>query len=296
MLEFADSHPKYNFEIIAVNDGSKDGTWEVINRYAKQYPTVIGINQMKNYGQSAAYQAGFDASKGDYVVIFSADLETSVADIERVLHLLDDGYDFVNTNREGRWGNGMRKAKSGLANWLIPRISKVHMKDRGSGLKGMTRQMVDNLKLYGEMHRFIPDYLSVHGARMTEFDVEFTDRDYGASAYSGVGRGIRVLLDLLTLVFMLYFAQKPFYMMPGRLFGFTGAVLAGTGGLIGVYLAVLKFVYMQSIGNRPLFIIGMLLIIIGVQSMMVGLLGELILRVYFEATGRKTYSSREVVR
>ena len=297
LLKFAAAHPKYNFEFIAVDDGSKDKTWEVIKGYAKQYPHVVGINQMRNFGQSAAYQAGFDVSKGDYVLVFSADLEIGIENIEKVLDLLEEGHDFVNTNRAGRWNNGKtRKVKSGMANWLISCFSKINMKDRGSGLKGFTRQMIENLRLYGEMHRFIPDYLSVYGAKMTEFDVEFKDRDYGKSAYSGTGRSIRVLLDLLTLRFMLFFATKPFYMMPGRLFGFTGVALASVGGLVEIYLAVLKLVYGQSIGSRPLFILGVLMIIVGIQSMMMGLLGELMLRVYFESSDRKNYTVREIIR
>lgn len=296
LLNLADGH-KYNFEIIAVNDGSKDGTWEVIERYSRRFPIIVGVNQMRNFGQSAAYQAGFDVSKGDYVIILSADLEISVENVDTVIDYLDEGYDFVNTHRRGRWGDGSsRKVKSGLANKLITRISGVSMLDRGSGLKGFTKPMIKNLRLYGEMHRFIPDYLSAYTNKMIEFDVEFKDRDFGVSAYSGGGRTVKVLLDLLTLAFMLYFAKKPFYMMPGRLFGFTGAMISGVGVLIGIYLTILKFGYGQSIGSRPLLTVGFLMIVVGVQSMMMGMIGELMLRVYFESSDRKNYTIREVVR
>ncbi len=224
-------------------------------------------------------------------------MEIPIENIDTVIDYLDEGYDFVNTHRKGRWGDGSsRKVKSGLANKLIARISGVEMNDRGSGLKGFTKPMIDNLKLYGEMHRFIPDYLSPYTNRMIEFDVDFKDRDYGASAYTGASRTVKVLLDLLTLAFMLYFAKKPFYMMPGRLFGFTGALISGFGGLIGVYLFVLKYGYGQSIGNRPLLTVGFLMIIVGIQSMMMGMLGELMLRIYFESSDRRSYTSREIVR
>lgn len=292
ILDLARDH-KYDFEIIAVNDGSKDGTWKVIQELASKHPNVVGLNQMTNFGQSQAYQAGFDASKGDYVLTIAADLETPIEHINTVIDYLDEGYDFVNTNRQGRWGKE-RAVKSGYANKLLTKISGVTMKDRGSGLKGFTRVLADNLKFYGEMHRFIPDYVSVYGAKMIEFDVPFRDRDYGESYYKGHKRTIKVLLDLITLAFMLYFARKPFKTMPGRLFGFTGAVIAGLGGLAGVYLLVLK-VLGESIGNRPLLIAAVLMIIVGIQSMMMGMLGELMLRVYFESSGRKPYVLRKRV-
>lgn len=297
LLEIAAAHQDtHYFEIIAVNDGSKDRTWEVIESYCDKHQNMVGINQMANFGQSAAYQAGFDVARGEHVIVVSADLEIPLENVVKVMVYLDQGYDFVNTNRRARWGGKKtrgRAAKSGMANALIKRISGVEMKDRGSGLKGFRKPVLENLRLYGDMHRFIPDYVSVYGAKMIEFDVEFKDRDYGASAYKGQ-RTFKVLLDLLTLSFMLYFARKPFKFMPGRLFGTTGAVFAGVGGLIATYMAVLKFMG-ESIGGRPLFILSVLMIIVGVQSMMMGLLGELIMRIYFESSGRKTYTSRQRV-
>ncbi|MBT6401029.1 glycosyltransferase family 2 protein [candidate division WWE3 bacterium] len=298
LLKITDKH-KYDFEIIAVNDGSKDDTWTVIKQYAEKYDEIVGINQMTNYGLSDAYQAGFDVSKGDYVITLAADLEIPIKNIERVISYLDQEYDFVNTNRVDRWKGAKmsRQITSNTANKLITKISKVEIADRGSGLKGFNRVMIDNLRLYGQMHRFIPDYLSVYGAKMKEFDVKFSDRDYGESAYAGgFSRTIQVVLDMLSLTFLLYFARKPFNMMPGRLFGFTGVMITGFGGVLGSYLAFLKFVLGQSIGNRPLLTAAVLLIIVGVQSMMMGLLGELLLRIYFESSGRRTYTVREVIK
>jgi len=292
LLKLSQEH-KHDFEIIAVNDGSKDETWKVIERYARKHHEIRGINMMTNYGLTQAYMAGFGASKGDYIITIAADLEIPVSSIGKVIEHLDEGYDFVNTNRVGRWGKD-RAVKSGLANRIIGKISGVQMKDRGSGMKGFTRVLIDNIKLYGEMHRFIPDYVKQYGAKMIEFDVDFKDRDFGKSAYSKQKRTIKVLLDLTTLTFMLYFAKKPFYTMPGRLFGFTGAVIAGVGGLGTFYLLILKLMG-QSIGSRPLFIVSILMLVMGLQSIMIGMLGELMLRIYFEAGNRETFVVRETI-
>lgn len=296
LLELAKTH-KYEFEFIVVDDGSKDGTWKVVEDYSKNHANIVGLRHMTNFGQSAAYQAGFDVAKGDYVITVSADLEIPLQNVNKVIDLLDEGYDFVNTCRVGRWGgNGLGRAgKSGMANKIIKMVSGVDIRDTGSGMKGFTREMVDNFRFYGEMHRFIPAYLTVYGAKMTEFDVEFKDRDYGASYYKSFGdfnRTINVLLDLVTMVFLIKFAKKPFSFMPGRLFGSAGAILTGIGLTIGFYLGVLK-VMGQDIGNRPLFTIGVLLITVGVQSIMTGMLGELVMRTYFESSGRKTYVIRK---
>ena len=294
-LDIIKSH-KYDFEIIAVNDGSKDNTWSVIEKYAKQHSIIHGVNFMRNFGQTAAYQAGFDRSKGDYVLICSADLEIPLHNINKVIDYLDDGYDFVNTHRDGRWGEekAERQVKSSYANKLIAKISGVDMKDRGSGMKGFKRVLIDNLNLYGEMHRFLPDYVSQFGAKMIEFDVEFKDRDFGVSHYKGHKRTVKVLLDLITLAFMLYYARKPFRAMPGRLFGFTGAVISGFGGLGILYLTVLKLLG-ESIGSRPLLLISVVMVIVGLQSMMMGMLGEMMMRTYFESSKAKTYTVREFI-
>ncbi|MCX6783513.1 MAG: glycosyltransferase family 2 protein [candidate division WWE3 bacterium] len=284
---------KLDLEIIAVNDGSKDKTWEVMKSYSKDHANIVGINQMGNFGQSCAYQAGFDVATGDYVLVLSADLEIPLENVTKVIAKLNEGYDFVNTNRQGRWG-GQKAAKSGMANKLITKISGVDMKDRGSGLKGFRKVLTDNLKLYGEMHRFIPDYLTVFSPKMTEFEVEFNDRDFGVSAYKGNKRTIKVLLDLMTLAFMLKFAKKPFMAMPGRLFGVTGGIVAGIGFILTAYLVVIRILG-QAIANRPLFTIAILMIIIGIQMISTGLIGELLMRTYFESSGRKTYVVRERV-
>jgi len=292
LLELAKDH-KYDFEFIAINDGSKDNTWDVIKKYAKNHSQVRGVNHMTNYGQTAAYMAGFKHALGDYVITVSADLEIPLSNVNKVIDYLDEGYDFVNTNRVGRWGKD-RAVKSSMANRIIAKISKVDVKDRGSGVKGFTKNLLKHVNLYGEMHRFIPDYVQLYGAKMIEFDVDFKDRDFGKSAYSGHKRAIKVILDLFTLSFLLYFAKKPFYTMPGRLFSFTGAIIAGLGGLGTFYLFVLK-VLGNDIGNRPLFIVSVLMLVLGIQSIMIGMLGELLVRIYFESGDRDIFVVRETV-
>ncbi len=294
LLKIGNDSP-YKFEIIAVNDGSRDKTWEIIKEYAEKYENVIGINQMANFGQSQAYQAGFDIASGDYILICSADLETPLEYIHDVIAKLDEGYDFVNTNRKGRWG-GERAAKSGLANKLVQKISGVKVEDRGSGMKGMIAPVAKALEFYGEMHRFIPDYASVYGVNITEIDTEFKDRDYGKSYYSGHKRTIKVILDLLTLTFLLYFAKKPFKMMPGRLFGFTGLVMAVFGFIVDLYLVLEKILFGANLADRPLLLLGIVMIILGVLMSMLGLLGELLMRIYFESSGRKPYMIRHIAR
>lgn len=285
---------KYKFEIIAVNDGSKDDTWSVIRDESKKYSNVIGINQMGNFGQSQAYQAGFDIATGDYILICSADLETPLKNVHKVIEYLDEGYDFINTNRVGRWG-GERAVKSSYANKIIKEVSGIDVVDRGSGMKGMIAPIAKNLKLYGEMHRFLPDYASVYGAKIKEFETEFKDRDAGISAYKGHKRTIKVLLDLVTLGFMLYFARKPFTAMPGRLFGFTGSVMAFIGLIISVSLIAEKFVLGENLADRPLFTLSIFMVLLGLIMTMLGTLGELLMRIYFESTNRKPYMVRNTV-
>lgn len=295
LIELAETHP-YPFEIIVVNDGSLDDSWRVIRSYAEKYPQVIGVDEAMNYGQSASYQAGFDIAKGEYIVTLSADLEIPIENVSKVIGYLDEGYDFVNTQRVVPAGEkGRLKVKSTIANRLISRVSRVEIKDRGSGLKGFRRGYAKKLRLYGDMHRFIPDYLSVYGARMIEFEVEYQERAYGRSAYSRQNRTLKVILDLLTLSFMLNFAKKPFWLMPGRFFGFSGLIVSGIGAGIALYLAAVKLLLGEDIGNRPLLTLAVMMMIIGYQSIMTGLLGELMLRVYYESSGRDTYMIREIV-
>ena len=281
----------YNFEILAVDDGSKDKTWKVLSNLAKQYHFFHAYKHARNYGMGAAYQTCFDHVKGDYVITYSSDHEIPAHYINDVIKKLEEGFDVVNTNRKERWkdAGALRQIPSKIANSIIRKISGVDVKDTGSGLKGFRRFVVDNLKIYGDMHRFLPAYSSLFTNKITEFDVEFREREFGTPAYGSLKRTFSVFLDLFSMKFMLSFATKPFSMMPGRIFGTAGLASVFVGSLGILYLLVIKFALGQSIGDRPLLIGAVLLVIFGVQLVMTGLLGELMMRTYFEGSRRTPY-------
>ena len=282
----------YDFEVLAVDDGStKDDTWGALSHLARYYPYFHAFKHARNYGMGAAYQTCFDYAKGDYVITYSSDHEIPASYIADVLTKLENGYDVVNTNRSARWKNAgfFRRFPSKVANALIRNISEVEVKDTGSGLKGFRKFVIQNLKIYGDMHRFLPAYASLYTKRITEIDVEYKEREYGESAYGSLKRTFSVFLDLFSMKFMLSFATKPFSMMPGRIFGTAGIASSILGIMLLLYLLVLKFGLDQSIGDRPLLTGAVLLVIFGVQLVMTGLLGELMMRTYFEGAKRTPY-------
>lgn len=291
-----------SWEVVFVDDGSLDATWEEIVKICRDNKGFKGIRHMRNYGQTAAYQAGFDASTGEYVITYSSDNETPARELEKVVAKLTEGYDMVNTNRGERYKEDTGKSlfkriPSILANRVINKMSGLKIKDTGSGVKGFKRVLIQNMRLYGDMHRFLPAYCSMFGAKICEIDVAFKPRTYGVSAYGKVGlsRSFKVFLDIIALKFLLSFSTKPFTMMPIRLFGGTGIVSVFIGSLLGIILAFDKIVLGQNIGTRPLLFLAVLLIILGIQFISLGLLGELMLRIYFESQDKKTYIVREEV-
>jgi len=290
----------YEFEYIAVDDGStKDRTWEKLQKLSDKYDNFISLRHSRNYGMSGAYQSGFDVSAGDYVLTYSSDLEIPAKFIKDVLEEMDNGADMVNTLRGGRWreslkGSLIRRIPSNIAQSFIEKISGLKIKDNGSGLKGFTRFIIDNLRLYGEMHRFMPAYSSLYTKNIVEIPVDYEERKYGVSNYGSIWRTISVFLDLFTLKFMLTFATKPFTFMPGRVFGTAGFLTFSVGFVILSYVTLyLKLVLNQNINDRPLFFGGLILFVAGIQLMMTGFLGELMMRSYFEGSGRKPYILRE---
>jgi len=267
------------FEIIAVNDGSRDGTLAALRSVERENAEVIVLDMMRNFGQTAAYQAGLDAARGSHIVFFSGDLEIPADQIHKVVAELDAGYDFVNTARTDRWG-GSHALKSRLANKILNRISGLSLSDRGSGLKGVSRPLADSLRLYGEWHRFLPDLASIYTSRVTEFEVPFQERKAGVSSYKGQLKSLAVFLDLGTVAFTIHSRRKPYHFLPGRLFGFTGIMIAVVGFTISGWLIAEKLLFGASLSNRPLFLISIMTTIVGLMMVMFGMLGELIMQIY----------------
>jgi len=283
-------------ELILVDDGSSDDTWHEIRRAVRGKRRVQGIRQMRNYGQSLAYQAGIEKAEGDLIILYSADREVSSRYILEVLQKLDDGWDFVNTHRVGRWSGEHRALSSRIGNAAINAISGLKLHDRGSGLKGMRADLAATINFYGEMHRFIPDYASLHTDRIIELETDFQPRTYGKSAYVGNTRSLSVFLDLITLAFLVHCAKKPFFLSPGRAFGFSGLVIGALGFLTTFWLTIEKLFFGASLANRPLFLVGVLAMILGIVMLMLGVTGEMIMRAYYETGVRKPFLSREYTR
>lgn len=283
-----------DYEIVLVDDGSTDGGYEVLEDLHRADPRVVVVQFRRNFGQSAAFAAGFDHARGDIVVTLDADLQNDPADIPLLLEKLDEGFDVVAGWRRNRKDNIVRKVPSFLANRLIARTTGVSLHDTGCSLRAYRREVVENINLYGEMHRFIPALASWVGIRLAEIPVNHRPRTQGKAKYGrfGLDRAFRVILDLVTIYFMLGFFGRPMH-----LFGSAGLVSSALGVLIGLYLVSLKLMYgyRYQIGDRPLLLLAILLLVIGVQFLGMGLLGEIVIRTYYESQGKPIYHVRSVL-
>lgn len=303
LLPFLDKLP-YKYELIVVDDGStdkalQDETWDKLKEFHNKHKNKVKVlRHVRNYGMTSAMQTGVDASKGDYVIFYSADLEIHPKEIAKIVEKLDEGYDFVNTQRQKRWSENstsklVRQLPSTMANALANKVLGSQVTDNGSGLKGYKRYILDNFKLYGEIQRLMASYTSFYTKRIIEIPVEYYERTAGESAYGGIKgmfkRTFAVLLDLTELKFMTTFATKPFTLKPGRTFGFGGMVVSFLGFALTVYLVLLKLFTGVSIGTRPLFIVGLIFIVLGIQLIVMGMLGELLIRIYFESSKTKNF-------
>jgi glycosyltransferase involved in cell wall biosynthesis len=277
------------YEVVAVDDGSTDGTWARLEGVRAQDDRWILVGLRRNFGQTAAMSAGFDHARGDVIVTLDGDLQNDPADIPRLLLLAKD-HDVVSGWRKVRQDPFLsRRLPSMLANWLISRVTGVRLHDYGCTLKAYRREVVENLHLYGEMHRFIPAIASWMGISFTEVETHHRPRRFGRSKY-GITRTLRVILDLVTVKFLLSFATKPI-----QFFGLLGAGAGAVGVAIGGYLTVLKFAFGAQIGGRPLLFLGVLLIVIGVQLVVMGLLGEMLVRIYHESQRKPIYMVKRVL-
>ena len=278
------------FELVLVNDGSSDNSAEVIRKLSFDIPELVGVLLRKNYGQTAAMAAGFDISSGDIVVTLDGDLQNDPADIPLLVNKIRDGFDLVSGWRYRRQDAAIsRKLPSKIANRLIGKVTGVRLNDYGCSLKAYRKEVLTDMRLYGELHRFLPVLANIEGARITEVKVNHRARQFGSSKY-GIDRTFRVLMDLLTVWFMNRFLTRPMYV-----FGF-GGILAIIGSFItSFYLLTIKLLG-EDIGNRPLLIFALLLAVTGVQLFGFGLLGELQIRTYHESQNRPIYRIRDTFR
>ena len=276
------------FELIIVNDGSVDSTSNVLENLSIEIKQLTVINLRKNYGQTAALAAGFDHSNGDIIVTLDGDLQNDPNDIPKLITNINEGYDLIcgwRFQRKDKLLN--RRIPSQIANRLIGNVTGIHLHDYGCSLKAFKHEIIKDIKLYGELHRFLPVLANIEGAKIKEIKVNHRSRKYGQSKY-GIDRTFRVLMDLLTVWFMNKFLTRPMYV-----FGFIGIISIISSFIMSSYLIVLKFIG-ESIGNRPLLIFALILGIAGVQLFSFGLLGELLMRTYHESQNRPIYRVREI--
>jgi glycosyltransferase involved in cell wall biosynthesis len=277
-------------EVLLVDDGSSDGTTRELARIPERDPRFRVIEFRRNFGQTAAMSAGFDHARGEVVVAMDGDLQNDPADLELLLCRIErDGFDIVSGWRKDRQDSLLtRKIPSWIANWLIGRITGVRLHDYGCSLKAYRAEVLKNVRLYGEMHRFIPALASWAGARITEVPVHHRPRVRGSSKY-GLGRTVRVVLDLITVKFLLTFSTRPL-----QVFGVWGLGLLLLGLVVSGYLAALKIFLGQPLADRPLLMLGVLMILMGVQLISMGLLAEITIRTYHESQAKPTYVIREI--
>ncbi len=277
-----------SYELILVDDGSKDKSFALLAEAAKTDPALVLIRFRRNFGQTAAMQAGFDVARGETVATLDADLQNDPRDIPAMLDKLAEGYDMVagwRAHRKDAFIN--RKLPSMIANRIISITTKVHLHDYGCTLKVMHRDVAKELRLYGEMHRFIPAIASWVGATVVEMKVNHRARRFGTSKY-GIGRTLRVVLDLITVRFV-----QSYLVRPMQVFGLGGLASGFVGFALCAFLAVEKLAFHRSIGERPLLLLGVLMIVVGVQLVSLGLVADVMMRTYHESQGKPPYYVRE---
>ncbi|MBI5632987.1 MAG: glycosyltransferase family 2 protein [Nitrospirae bacterium] len=278
-----------DYELLFVDDGSSDNTLKFLQEIQAGDSNVVVLSLRRNFGQTAAFAAGFDYSRGDVIITMDGDLQNDPNDIPKFIELMKDN-DLVSGWRKKRKDPFIsRRLPSIMANWLISKVTGVNLHDYGCSLKAYKRDVIKNLKLYGEMHRFIPAVASWYGVRIAEVVTEHHPRVRGKSKY-GISRTMKVVLDLITVKFLQSFSTKPL-----QFFGPIGLASGTLGFLISVYLTIEKFFAGKEIGSRPLLLLGSLLIIVGIQFIGMGLLGEMMVRVYHETQKKPIYVIKKVI-
>lgn len=278
------------YEIVFVDDGSSDQSLVLLEEIAGQDGHVVVVSFRRNFGQTAAMAAGFDHATGDVIVTMDGDMQNDPRDIPKLLAKMEEGYDLVSGwrfNRQDAFIN--RKLPSMIANRIISGVTGVHLHDYGCTLKIFHRDITRGIKLYGEMHRFIPAIASGMGSRIAEIAVNHRPRRFGTSKY-GISRTVRVVLDLLTVKFFLSYATRPI-----QVFGLFGIICGALGGLLTLVMIIQRQFFDTPMGNRPLLLLAVLLIFMGVQFVSIGLLGEFQTRTYHESQNKPVYTVRKVL-
>jgi glycosyltransferase involved in cell wall biosynthesis len=281
-----------SWEVIYVDDGSRDGSVRWLTALALQDARhVVVVEFRRNFGQTTAIAAGIDHARGDVIVFLDADLQNDPADIPMMLKKLDEGYDVVSGWRKNREDNALtRNLPSHMANWLISNVTGVHLHDYGCTLKAYRREALTGFRLYGEMHRFIPVYANSVGAKIVEVPVRHHARKFGKSNV-GLERTIKVVLDLMAVQFLTRYASKPIYLFGG------GGIMLFAAGFFGLlFLAVRKLIWQIDVLNSPIFIISVMTALMGFQSILMGLIAELLVRTYHESQQKPTYTVRHILR
>lgn len=279
-----------SYKIIFVDDGSWDSSFPVLRSIQKEDLKVKVIRLRKNFGQTAALSAGFDYAKGDIIITLDADLQNDPQDFALLIEKIREGYDIVSGWRKKRKDRLFtRRIPSAMANWLISRITHIKLHDFGCTLKAFRKEVIKNINLYGELHRFIPAIASNIGVSIAEVEVNHRPRKHGKSKYT-VFRFVKVILDLLTVKFLLSYSTRPL-----QIFGAFGLASGVIGGIIGLYLSYQRLILKVGISGRPLLLLAILLIVIGIQFITLGLLAEIMVRTYHESVDKKIYFVREIL-
>lgn len=274
------------YEVIFIDDGSTDSTFANLKKIRQQYLNIRIVKFTRNFGQSAAMQAGFDLARNEIIITMDGDRQNDPEDIPALVEKLEEGFDIVSGFRQDRKEGMQRRFPSRVANWILRKLTDVPLHDTGCTLKAYQRKTIKQIQLYGEQHRFIPILASQYGAQVTEIPVKHYPREAGKSKY-GLSRTHRVFLDILMLKFMLSYATRPL-----QIFGMFGMASFSGGFIVSAYLTVRKF-QGYSLSERPLLLLAILLMILGVQFVSIGLLAEMISRTYHEAARKPIYAVKE---
>jgi glycosyltransferase involved in cell wall biosynthesis len=280
----------FTWQAILVNDGSKDNSWKIMKDFALEDPEHFqSMLLRRNFGQTTAIAAGIDHANGDVIVLMDADLQNDPVDIPMLIEKIEEGYDVVSGWRYHRQDNIVRRFPSKIANGLISWVTGVHLHDYGCTLKAYRREVITGFRLYGEMHRFIPVYANTIGAKILEVRVNHHARKFGKANY-GLERTFKVILDLFTVKFLNQYSNKPIY-----LFGGTGIIMMLVSLAALLFLGIRRVFFDVSVLGSPIFQMATMIFILGFQSILMGLIAELLVRTYHESQNKRTYTIREIV-